>query len=303
MAGRGHGRLGLVEGARALHLIVARADHELQAVGEACARKLFHGPHAVLARPGRCDLEHGRRGFGVLFVELDGRLDKCVVLVLDLGVLFVVLFLGVFVVLILGVFVVLFLVLALAVVRRLFCRALRLGQLACLRIDGLIAELGAELGRGNVRVVDKLRVVLVDVVVPLQIIVVKRADPVVSASRLHLLDAFDYSGHGGECPIKERRKAGYSGPWAWASGKKRADAKKPAIYVWFPATKRQLFPLAQRWGARAGRAAPYFPPCSGQLHTLCAETIRLCLRPVDDVRQVLEKRRAAWDILEVVVVC
>ena len=216
------------------------------------------------------------------------------VLVLDLGVLFVVLFvvlfLGVFVVLILGVVVVLFLVLALAVVRRLFCRALRLGQLACLRIDGLIAELGAELGRGNVRVVDELRVVLVDVVVPLQIIVVKRADPVVSASRLHLLNAFDYSGHGGECPIKERRKAGYSGPWAWASGKKRADAKKPAIYVWFPATKRQLFPLAQRWGARAGRAAPYFPPCSGQLHTLCAETIRLCLRPVDDVRQVLEKR-------------
>lgn len=298
MAGRGHGRLGLVEGARALHLIVARAHHELQAVGEACARKLFHGPHTVLARPGRRDLGHGRgRGrlfFGVLFVELDGRLDKCVVLVLDLGVLFVVLFvvlfLGVFVVLILGVVVVLFLVLALAVVRRLFCRALRLGQLACLRIDGLIAELGAELGRGNVRVVDELRVVLVDVVVPLQIIVVKRADPVVSASRLHLLNAFDYSGHGGECPIKERRKAGYSGPWAWASGKKRADAKKPAIYVWFPATKRQLFPLAQRWGARAGRAAPYFPPCSGQLHTLCAETIRLCLRPVDDVRQVLEKR-------------
>ena len=223
MAGRGHGRLGLVEGARALHLIVARAHHELQAVGEACARKLFHGPHAVLARPGRRDLEHGRRGFGVLFVELDGRLDRFV-LVLDLlvwlAVLFVVLFvaliLGVVVVLFLGVFVVLFLVLGLAgaVVRRLFCRALRLGQLACLRIDGLIAELGAELGRGNVRVVDKLRVVLVDVVVPLQKFEVKRADPVVSASRLHLLDAFDYSGHGGECPIKERRKAGYSGTWA-----------------------------------------------------------------------------------------
>lgn len=297
MAGRGHGRLGLVEGACALHLIVARAHHELQAVGEACARKLFHGPHAVLARPGRRDLEHGRRGFGVLFVELDGRLDRFV-LVLDLLVWLAVLFVVLFVALILGVFVVLFLVLALAVVRRLFCRALRLGQLACLRIDGLIAELGAELGRGNVRVVYKLRVVLVDVVVPLQIIVVKRADPVVSASRLHLVDAFDYSGHGGECPIKERRKAGYSATWTWASGKKRADAKKPAIYVWFPATKRQLFPLAQRWGARAGRAAPYFPPCSGQLHTLCAETIRLCLRPVDDVRQVLEKRRAAWDILE-----
>ncbi|EEQ40988.1 hypothetical protein CLUG_05117 [Clavispora lusitaniae ATCC 42720] len=178
MAGRGHGRSGSVEGARALHSIVARADHELQAVGEACARKLFHGPHAVLARPGRRGSGHGRGRsfFGVLFVESDGRLDRFVVSVSDslvwLAVSFVVSFSGVFVASISGVFVVSFLVSALAVVRRLFCRALRLGQLACLRIDGLIAELGAELGRGNVRVVDESRVVLVDVVVPLQIIVV-----------------------------------------------------------------------------------------------------------------------------------